>query len=74
MLARLQGVKQVSHPEATVYDFRFVDSNNGEVDTGEAFTLTGYEIPLAGGAVADTDSLLAAIGKLEFRIDALENP
>lgn len=40
--------------------------------TGSQIALTGYSKPSSGAAVAATDTLNAAIGKLEARIAALE--
>lgn len=40
--------------------------------TGDDVPMTGYNIAVAGAAVADTDSVNEAVGKVEFRLAALE--
>ena len=55
------------------------DANGDPLDlaalqTGEDIVLTGYVIDGTGGAIADTDTILEAIAKLEKRIADLETP
>jgi len=40
--------------------------------TGDDVPMTGYEIAVGAAAVADTDSVNEAVGKVEFRLAALE--
>ena len=44
------------------------------VQTGDDTLLTGYEIAAAAAAVAATDTINEAIGKLEKRVVGLETP
>jgi hypothetical protein len=74
MLVNLHGVKQLNKNDETIYVLQFVDESDEAIPAVDNIDLTGYEIALAGAALADTDTLLEAIGKLEFRVDALENP
>jgi len=51
-----------------------IDVSSLTVQTGDDTLLTGYEIAVAAAAVAATDTINEAIGKLEKRVDDLENP
>jgi pentose-5-phosphate-3-epimerase len=73
MLVNLHGVKQLNKNDETVYYLKFVDGSDNTVAAVDTIELTGYEIAVAGSALADTDTLLEALGKLEARVDALEN-
>lgn len=44
------------------------------VQTSETVVLDEYAIAVAPAALADDDTINEALGKLEFRVDALENP
>jgi len=73
MLVNLHGVKQLPNKnDETVYVFKFVDENDATVAAVDTIDLTGYEIAVAGAALADTDTLLEALGKLEARVLELE--
>ena len=43
-----------------------------EVPTGDDVLLTGYAIAVAPSAVADTDTVNEGLGKVEYRLAALE--
>lgn len=57
------------------FHVKFVNEDGDEVELGSADTtvITGYEIGTAA-ALAETDTLLEALGKLEARIVELETP
>ena len=73
----LTGVKELNRGDQTVYDMRFVDEDDLEVSgdgsTGADVVLTGYA-DVAADDVEATDTVNAAIAKLEARIAALETP
>ena len=44
------------------------------IDSSDAITaMTGYSKPSSGGAIVASDSLNAAIGKLEFKVDSVDD-
>ena len=51
-----------------------IDVSSLTVQTGDDTLLTGYEIAAAAAAVAATDTINEAIGKLEKRVVGLETP
>lgn len=72
-LIHLHGVRMLNRGDVTIYEFKFVDEDDEDVYLGTAVTLEGYEIPESGSALAEEDTLLEALGKLEARVAVLED-
>lgn len=74
--AILVGEKQYNRGDKTLYTVTFVDDDEATLagaDTGADVVLTGYTA-VAAANVAATDTVNAALAKLEARIVALEAP
>jgi hypothetical protein len=73
MFALMSGVRQLGRGNKTIYKFKFVDESETEVAPVDLIDLSGYEIAEAVDDLADTDTLLEALGKIEARLVTLES-